>query len=40
MAGVQKANYTEKKAWGGCVADFRTFLLSQPEFPCLELVSG
>ncbi len=26
--------------WGECANDFRTFLLSQPELPCLELVSG
>jgi hypothetical protein len=37
--GVKKADYTEKKAWGECANDFRTFLLSQPELPCLELVS-
>jgi hypothetical protein len=26
--------------WGECANDFRAFLLSQSELPCLELVSG
>jgi hypothetical protein len=28
------------EGWGECANDFRTFLLSQSELPCLELVSG
>jgi hypothetical protein len=29
-----------KNKWGECANDFRTFLLSQPELPCPEWVSG
>jgi len=39
LCGARRACNAKKQRGGECANDFRTFLMSEPELPCLELVS-